>query len=449
MAKEKFRYICRDCGYETVKWLGKCPGCGGWNTFSEEVIQVKDSSSARVNEHHQGANLLSEIAYDTTARILSGIEELDRVLGGGLVKGELVLLAGDPGIGKSTLTLQMIGKLAQERTVLYISGEESMEQIKMRAQRLRIKGENIYVLAQTNLEKIEDEIKRIKPQVIVLDSIQTVYLPEVSSAVGSVSQLRECTNRVMSWAKVWGIATMIVGHVTKEGAVAGPRVLEHMVDAVLFFEGDRHYQFRVLRAMKNRFGSVNEIGIFEMEEEGLVEVSNPSKAFLNQRPTNTAGTVVTACMEGIRPILVEVQGLVSPSFLNQPRRTMVGADFNRVALLLAVLEKRCGLKLGNQDVYVNVVGGLRLQEPATDLAYALALASSYRNKSIDSDCLILGEVGLTGEIRQVNHLQRRLDEAAKMGFRKALVPKGNQKVKTNIELIQVSDIKEALDVLLV
>ena len=425
-AKEKVRFFCQECGYESAKWLGKCPGCGSWNSFVEELVAVEKEKKPRAAAiNHTPAAPLAEIVCTDADRMDTGIGELNRVLGGGLVPGEVVLLAGDPGIGKSTLTMQLVGSLRTEGTLFYISGEESAQQIKLRAQRLGVNNKRLLLLTENDLEAVETEIRQHKPKLIILDSIQTVYLPQVSSAPGSVSQLRECTNKVLGWAKGMGIAVILVGHVTKDGAVAGPRVLEHMVDAVLFFEGDRHYQHRVLRALKNRFGSTNEIGIFEMHESGLAEVTNPSEAFLAERPKEAPGSIVVPCMEGSRPLLVELQALVTPAVYGQPRRMTNGTDFNRVSMLMAVLEKRLGFKLGTYDAYVNVVGGLKVDEPAIDLGIAAAIASSFQNKHCFDDVVVLGEVGLTGELRQVSHLEQRLNEAEKMGFKKAVVPSGN------------------------
>lgn len=448
-SKEKIAFFCQSCGYESAKWLGKCPGCGAWNTFVEELTPKKTEKAYHFLPSGE-LQSLEEISYDDTMRMDTGIDELNRVLGGGLVPGELVLLAGDPGIGKSTLTMQLVGNLKNQGNILYISGEESAQQLKMRAQRLGISHAQLFILTENNLELAEQQLKKTAPKLVILDSIQTVFLPEVSSAPGSVSQLRECTNRILQWAKLLGISVILVGHVTKEGAVAGPRVLEHMVDAVLFFEGERHYQYRVLRALKNRFGSTNEIGVFEMTEQGLQEVANPSEMFLAERPKEAIGSVVVPCMEGSRPVLVELQALVAPSFAGQPRRVTNGADFNRVAMLMAVLEKRIGLPLGSQDAYINIVGGLRVEEPAIDLGLVVALSSSLKNKTVLEDVVVLGEVGLTGEVRAVSHLDRRLSEAAKMGFRKAVVPQGNikQEQQYAIEVIGVRHISQVLQLTL-
>lgn len=449
VSKHKIRFFCQECGHESLKWLGRCPGCNSWNTFVEERV-----SSSKEKKHMVGIGngeskptLLNDINVCEGERLDTGLPELNRVLGGGLVPGGLILLAGDPGIGKSTLTLQCADKIKIDKPVLYITGEESCQQVKLRALRLGANNENLLVLAETDLEAIEREIQNLAPGFIILDSIQTVYLPEVTSPPGSVSQLRECTARIMQWAKGWGIPVILVGHVTKDGAVAGPRVLEHMVDAVLYFEGERHYQYRVLRGLKNRFGSTNELGIFEMTGEGLVEVINPSQAFLTERPLDSSGSIVIPCMEGTRPLLIELQALVSQTVFGQPRRMTTGTDYNRVAMIMAVLEKRVGLNLGNHDAYINIVGGLKIDEPALDLGIAVAIYSSYKNYAVQKDIVVVGEIGLTGEVRAVNYLEKRLAEAAKLGFQKAIVPIGNAKKMSNppMELVGVGNVKEALE----
>lgn len=448
-AKEKSVFFCQKCGYESAKWLGKCPGCGQWNTFVEELVSKQKKDSSRTTPSVE-AVALHEISYDDMLRIDTGIQELNRVLGGGMVPGALMLLAGDPGIGKSTLTMQLCGAIKTEASVLYVSGEESRQQLKMRAQRLDVKNEKLMILTENNLEAIEAQIQKMKPKLVILDSIQTVYLPEITSAPGSVSQLRECTGRIMQWAKGMEISVIVVGHVTKDGSVAGPRVLEHMVDTVLFFEGERHNQFRILRALKNRFGSTNEIGVFEMQEKGLLEISNPSEIFLSERPRDAVGSVVVPCMEGSRPVLVELQALVASSPYGQPRRMTNGADYNRTAMLLAVLEKKMRLPLGNQDIFLNVVGGLKIDEPAIDLGIIVALVSSMQNRPIIDDVIILGEVGLTGEVRTISFLEKRLIEAEKMGFRMAVVPEANLKRNQQypIEVRGVSHVSEALRIIL-
>lgn len=447
--KEKSVFFCQECGYESAKWLGKCPGCGQWNTFVEETVSKQKNETVRLMPSSEPVGL-QDITYDDLLRIDTGIHELNRVLGGGMVPGALMLLAGDPGIGKSTLTMQLTETIQLDGKILYVSGEESRQQLKMRAQRLQVKTGQLLILTENNLSVIEKQIEKIQPKLLILDSIQTVYLPEVSSAPGSVSQLRECTGRVMQWAKGLEISIMVVGHVTKDGSVAGPRVLEHMVDTVLFFEGERHNHFRILRALKNRFGSTNEIGVFEMQERGLQEISNPSEIFLSERPQGAIGSVVVPCMEGSRPVLVELQALVAPSPYGQPRRMTNGADFNRTAMLLAVLEKKMRLPLGNQDIFLNVVGGLKIDEPAIDLGIIVALVSSMQNRPILDDVIILGEVGLTGEVRTISFLEKRLIEAEKMGFRTAIVPKGNLKREQQypLEVRGVRSVSEALQVTL-
>ena len=429
--------------------MGKCPGCGQWNTFVEETVSKQKNETARLLPSSEPVGL-QDITYDDLLRIDTGIHELNRVLGGGMVPGALMLLAGDPGIGKSTLTMQLTETIQLDGKILYVSGEESRQQLKMRAQRLQVKTGQLLILTENNLSVIEKQIEKMQPKLLILDSIQTVYLPEVSSAPGSVSQLRECTGRIMQWAKGLEISIMVVGHVTKDGSVAGPRVLEHMVDTVLFFEGERHNHFRILRALKNRFGSTNEIGVFEMQERGLQEISNPSEIFLSERPQGAIGSVVVPCMEGSRPVLVELQALVAPSPYGQPRRMTNGADFNRTAMLLAVLEKKMRLPLGNQDIFLNVVGGLKIDEPAIDLGIIVALVSSMQNRPILDDVIILGEVGLTGEVRTISFLEKRLIEAEKMGFRTAIVPKGNLKREQQypLEVRGVRSVSEALRVTL-
>lgn len=445
--KTKTSFFCQECGYESLRWQGKCPACGQWNTFVEEIQPT-------AQDKHKNSSLptgkplkLAEIEYHQHQRMDTGLAELNRVLGGGIVPGELILLSGDPGIGKSTLTMQLAGKMGAYGKVMYISGEESGQQLKMRAERLAVDNNELMILIENNLEIVEQHLQTVQPKVVILDSIQTVFLPELSSAQGSVSQLRECTNRVLQWAKIWGIAVIVVGHVTKDGAVAGPRVLEHMVDAVLFFEGDRQYQYRILRALKNRFGSTNEIGVFEMQEKGLVEVLNPSAVFLAERSKETIGSAVVACMEGSRPVLLELQALVSPSFSNQPRRMTNGADYNRVAMLLAVLEKRAGLRIGNQDIYINIAGGMRVDEPAADLGIIVALASSLSNKAVATSTIVMGEVGLTGEIRTINYADKRLMEAAKMGFTTAVIPQGNLNNAPKIAGLKIVGVEHIRDVL--
>ena len=430
--KSKSVFFCTECGYESSGWLGKCPGCQSWNTFAEEKIKNDKKSSGGNSFGFRGvheqpkAAVLKDITSETAEREVTGIGELDRVLGGGIVKGSLILAAGDPGIGKSTMMLMLSGNMAKNKNVLYVSGEESAQQIKMRAQRLNVSAENLYIYSETLISNIEDEIERIKPDYIVIDSVQTVYDEEISSAPGSVSQVREITCRLMKIAKGMNVSVFIIGHVTKDGGIAGPRVLEHMVDTVLYFEGERQQSYRILRCVKNRFGSTNEIGVFEMREDGLAEVKNPSLAMLEGRPSNVAGTAVVCTLEGTRPMLLEVQALVSNTTLSNPRRMATGLDYNRVSLLIAVLEKRAGYKMCDCDAYVNVIGGMRIYETAADAAIAAAIMSSYRNKIFPEDTVIFGEIGLTGEIRSVSQAEKRVKEAFRMGFEKCIVPKGNE-----------------------
>lgn len=446
MAKAKTVFFCQKCGYESAKWLGKCPGCGQWNTFVEEPIAKTRPEGSNLQSGAEPLTL-DEISYDDTIRMDTGIRELNRVLGGGLVPGALMLLAGDPGIGKSTLTMQMSETIQCDGPILYVSGEESAHQLKMRARRLGVTTQKLYILTETNLAEVEKHIQKIQPAIMIIDSIQTVYLPEITSAPGSVGQLRECTGRILQWAKGRGISVFVVGHVTKEGSVAGPRVLEHMVDTVLFFEGERSNNYRILRAFKNRFGSTNEIGVFEMQEKGLVEIENPSEMFLAERPADGIGSVVVPCMEGSRPVLVELQALVASSPYGQPRRMSNGIEYNRTAMLLAVLEKRMRLPIGNQDIFLNVVGGLKIEEPAVDLGVIVALVSSMQNRTVPQDVVILGEVGLTGEVRTVQFLDKRLSEAAKMGFRRAIVPQGNLKQKDMNQEIMITGVRTVSDAL--
>ena len=425
MAKGKTStvFFCQSCGYESPKWMGQCPGCREWNTFVEETVEKK--STAKVHERRAagGPVCLSSIETKDEERVTTRMQELDRVLGGGIVPGSLVLVGGDPGIGKSTLLLQVCQKLADDgHEVLYISGEESLKQIKLRAERIGQFSDKLRLFCETNLELIGDTIRSSKPEVVIIDSIQTMYNEDVSSAPGSVSQVRESTSVLMQLAKGLGISIFIVGHVTKEGTVAGPRVLEHMVDTVLYFEGDRHASYRILRAVKNRFGSTNEIGVFEMRETGLTEVENPSQFMLNGRPEEASGSIVACSMEGTRPILLEIQALVARSQLAMPRRTAAGMDYNRVSLLLAVLEKRLNLHLSGSDVYVNIAGGIRINEPAIDLGVVLAIVSSSRDRAIDEKVLAFGEVGLSGEVRAVSQAAQRVQEAKKLGFTTVILP---------------------------
>ncbi|MBQ2238627.1 MAG: DNA repair protein RadA [Lachnospiraceae bacterium] len=450
--KQKQVFFCKECGYESTKWLGQCPGCKEWNVFSEEIISVKNQKKTVM----KGGGLtkplsLHEVDSKDEVRISSNMKELNRVLGGGIVKGSLVLVGGDPGIGKSTLLLQMCQKLSeQNRKILYVSGEESAKQIKMRADRIGNFEKEFSLLCEVNLESIELVIQNEKPEVVIIDSIQTMSMESVESAAGSVGQVREVTGKLMQIAKSCDIAIFIVGHVTKEGVVAGPRTLEHMVDTVLYFEGDRSAVYRILRAVKNRFGSTNEIGMFEMKTEGLIEVENPSQIMLSGKPSNAPGSLVVCALEGTRPMLIEIQALVSGTNYNMPRRTTVGVDINRTNMLLAVIEKRANLILSGCDVYVNIAGGMRLNETAVDLGIIMAIVSSYKNKALNEKTIIFGEVGLTGEVRAVNMVEQRIKEAIKMGFDTIILPKANLEHMEKVDSIKlqgVSTIKEALSYL--
>lgn len=444
-------YFCQSCGYESSKWMGQCPGCREWNTFVEETVEKKTAGklkSVAGGNQDLKSYKLSEIDMQEKERMKTRFPELDRVLGGGIVPGSMILVGGDPGIGKSTLLLQVCRNLSDTMSVLYVSGEESLQQIKMRAERIGTFSDQLQLLCETNLERISQVIERQKPSVVIIDSIQTMYNEEVSSAPGSVSQVRESTGRLMQIAKGMGVTVFIVGHVTKEGVVAGPRVLEHMVDTVLYFEGDRHAAYRILRGVKNRFGSTNEIGVFEMCEEGLREVENPSEFMLNGKPKGASGSVVACSIEGTRPVLLEVQALVCHSNFGIPRRTAAGTDLNRVNLLMAVLEKRAGLSLSNCDAYVNIAGGIRMSEPAIDLGIVMALASSFRDRPIDEKTICFGEVGLSGEVRAVNMAQQRVSEARKLGFTACILPKVCVSGLTDtkgIKIIGVENIQEAIN----
>ncbi|MFD2210188.1 DNA repair protein RadA [Virgibacillus halophilus] len=451
MAKRSTKFVCQECGYESPKWMGKCPGCHNWNSFVEEVQMTGAKSKhafAGVPKLTGKPEKITAIKSEKEPRITTTMKEFNRVLGGGIVPGSLVLIGGDPGIGKSTLLLQISSQLAQkDLSVLYISGEESTRQTKLRADRLGVAADMLYVLSETNLLDIANQIEALQPSFVVIDSIQTIYREEVSSAPGSVSQVRECTGELMRIAKTNSIPIFIVGHVTKEGAIAGPRMLEHMVDAVLYFEGERHHTYRILRSVKNRFGSTNEMGIFEMKEEGLREVFNPSEIFLEERSEGAAGSTVVASMEGTRPVLVEIQALISPTSFGNPRRMATGVDNNRIPLLMAVLEKRVGLLLQNQDAYIKVAGGVKLDEPAIDLALAVSIASSFRNQTTNPDDIFIGEVGLTGEVRRVSRIEQRVQEAAKLGFKRVICPRKNLdgwRIPEAIEVIGVNSVQEAL-----
>ncbi|WP_367342757.1 DNA repair protein RadA [Limosilactobacillus sp.] len=457
MAKVRTQYVCQNCGYTSPRYLGRCPNCGQWNTLTEEVVQT--GTAQQVTKH--AATLtgivakpqrLNEIDAKKTPRIKTKLNELNRVLGGGIVPGSLVLIGGDPGIGKSTLLLQVSGQLCDEKhTVLYVSGEESATQVKMRAERLHVQGDDFYIYPETNMDSIRATIDEMKPEFVVIDSVQTMQASNVSSAIGSVSQIREVTAQLMQIAKGMNITVFVVGHVTKGGAIAGPKILEHMVDTVLYFEGDLHHTYRILRSVKNRFGSTNELGIFEMHQDGLAEVKNPSEIFLEERLQNATGSAVVVSLEGTRPILVEIQALVTPTVYGNAQRTATGLSRNRVALIMAVLEKRANLMLQNQDAFLKAAGGVKLDEPAIDLALAVAIASSYRDRGTRPDDAFVGEVGLTGEIRRVNRIEQRVAEAAKLGFKRILVPKNNLRgwnPPTDIQVVGVTTIGEALRVAL-
>lgn len=453
MAKVKTLFYCTECGNETPKWQGKCPACGAWNTIVERPAE-KSQSRSGVRQNGVGAisgysrpKSLAEVETASEIRFATGMNELDRVLGGGAVQGSLVLVGGAPGIGKSTLMLQICEHLCRKLKVLYVSGEESERQIKLRAERLKVSGENLFLMADGNLDNIAQAATQLQPDILIVDSIQTLYQSESTSSPGSVGQVKECTLTLMQLAKGQGITVFVIGHINKEGSLAGPKVLEHMVDCVLYFEGEQHNSHRILRAAKNRFGATNEIGVFEMGDNGLNEVPNPSEALLAGRPSNTPGTCVTCVMEGVRPILAEVQALLTPSAYGNPRRSSNGFDYNRAMMLLAVLEKRGGLLVGNCDAYINVIGGLTLDEPAADLAMIIALASSFRDKTVPFDLAAIGEVGLTGELRSVHALNQRLSEVSRLGFTKCLIPAQNSgKIiqPEGLTLIKVRNIREAL-----
>lgn len=452
MSKVKTIYTCNQCGYQSPRWMGKCPECEEWNSFVEERL-IKDTRKPQNNLSDKKEILnISNIESQVEERFSSGYQELDRVLGGGIVKGSLVLVGGDPGIGKSTLLIQTSSNVAsQDKKVLYISGEESPRQIKMRAERLNINNSSLYILGETNIDTIKEEILKLNPQFVVIDSIQTMYKSDINSAPGSVTQVREATLSMMEISKGMGIPVFLVGHVTKQGAIAGPRVLEHMVDTVLYFEGERHYSYRILRAVKNRFGSTNEIGIFEMKDKGLVEVVNPSELFLSEKPKGVPGTAVISSIEGTRPMLIELQALVAPTAFGMPRRMSTGVDYNRMSLLIAVLEKRVGLELANFDVYLNVVGGMKINEPSSDLGIMATIASSFKNIPISEDVVLMGEVGLTGELRGISHCEKRIIEAAKLGFRKCIIPRNNVKgigSINGISVVGVDSVSESLDIIL-
>ena len=453
MAREKRKFVCQECGYTTPKTLGRCPSCKSWQSFAEEVETLITPSRHRgIGQASREPEPISQVTASEVERHLTGMSEFDRVLGGGIVPGAVVLIGGDPGIGKSTLLLQASDALSRNYgDVLYVSGEESVSQTKLRATRLGVKSDKLYVLCENSLEQIEKHIEARKPKVVVIDSIQAVYLTSIQSAPGSVTQIRECTGHLLICAKNRNIPIFLVGHVTKEGVIAGPRVLEHMVDTVLYFEGEGHHIYRVLRAIKNRFGSTNEIGIFEMRNTGLADVMNPSEIFLSDREEQVSGSVVVSSMEGTRPLLMEVQALVVPTNYGNPRNTAAGVDRHRIALLIAVLNKRVGIDVGDSDVFVNITGGLRIDEPGIDLGVLMAISSSHRDMPIDRQTVMIGEVGLGGEIRPVTHVDRRIREAAKLGFRRAIFPEYNRKglnIDDGIELVGVKDVYDSLAALL-
>ena len=451
MTKGKIRYVCQSCGYVAPKWMGKCPDCEQWNSLVEER-QISTKRTRMIQEGSTAPVSITQVASESQIRFATGIEEFDRILGGGVVPGSLVLVGGDPGIGKSTLLLQVASMLsADQREVLYISGEESAAQTRQRAERLGTLSEKLLILTEVDVEQIINCIENVHPGVAIVDSIQTLYQPELAGAPGSVGQIRECTGRLLRLAKSRDVAFFLIGHVTKSGAIAGPRLLEHMVDTVLYFEGDRHHAYRILRAVKNRFGPTNEIGIFEMGPRGLVEVSNPSEIFLAQRGENVAGSVVVGSLEGTRPLLVELQALVSRSNYSMPQRVVTGVEYGRLVMLLAVLEKKCGLRLGSQDVFVNAAGGIRVDEPAADLGIVTAIASSFRDRPVNTDTVVIGEVGLGGEVRAVSHSEKRVREAQKLGFKRCVISQGNISGFSrgiSMEVVGVKTIIEALDRLL-
>ena len=447
MAKAKTVFVCSECGNESPKWLGKCPACNNWNTFYEQKVEkYTDTNKIEKNVNNKPRPLNSYVGQEAN-RTSTGYSELDRVLGGGLVKGSLILLGGEPGIGKSTLILQLCEKIQGDGKVLYVSGEESAEQIKLRADRLEVKNDDLMFLGETDIDIVKDAIIETEPKLVIIDSIQTMYSDEITAAAGSVSQVREITSQIMRMCKSQQITTIIIGHVTKDGNIAGPRVLEHMVDTVLYLEGERYNTYRILRAVKNRFGSTNEIGMFEMRQEGMCEVTNPSDVLISDREGNPSGSCIIASVEGTRPILVEMQALTSQTVFGIPKRTANGIDYNRIAVLMAVIEKRAGLLLGNQDVYINIAGGMKLSEPAIDLGIIATVASAYKNVPIPRDTVVIGEVGLTGEIKRINLIEKRLKEVEKLGFKTCIIPENNKKgLKENykLDIIGVKNIGEAL-----
>ncbi len=449
MSKTRTKYVCSECGYESLRWVGRCPNCESWNSFVEEIFETKKSGGSK-RKSESVVFKLTEDVPETEERIKTGIKEFDRVLGEGIMPGSVVLIGGDPGVGKSTLVMQAAGKINDK--VLYVTGEESFRQINLRSKRLKITGNNILVYPETNLEFITDQIKNENPSVVIIDSIQTIYNPDFDNAPGTVTQIRECTSSLMQLAKSKGIAVIIVGHVTKEGYIAGPKVLEHIVDTVLQFEGERNHSYRILRAQKNRFGSTNEIGIFEMHGDGLSEVTNPSEIFLSERDKIVSGSVVTASMEGTRPVLVEVQALLTPSNYGNPQRVATGFDYRRLSILLAVLEKRAKLRVSAANVFLNMAGGLRIEEPAIDLAVCAAIASSLKEENAKESLVAVGEVGLGGEVRGVSNIEKRIAEAEKLGFEQIVIPKANMKSvkkKSKIKIVPVEDVSSAIERIMV
>ncbi len=448
--RSKIIYVCQNCGYQTPKWLGKCPDCSQWDSIVEEIANNSGQLSTLSTTMSEPLEI-SSISFAPDSKIKTGLNEFDRAIGGGIVPGSLLLLGGEPGIGKSTLVLQVAGKLSQTgQNTIYLSGEESAQQIKLRAERLSINSDNIYIITGTRIEELFERIKGIKTDFLVVDSIQTTYTDTLPSAPGSVGQIREVSAKILRWAKEKNIPTFLIGHITKEGAIAGPKILEHLVDTVLYFEGDNSHTFRIIRAVKNRYGSTNEIGVFEMKESGLEQVGNPSRIFLEERPENASGSIVIPCLEGTRPLLLEIQALVGPSPLGMPRRTAVGVDHNRISLLVAVLAKRIGIELGDQDIFVNVVGGLRVDEPAADLGIVTAMISSFLNKPVDPEMVIFGEVGLAGEVRGVFQPEARIREAEKMGFTKCILSRSNLegcRTPNNIKKYGVNSVSDLMDIL--
>ena len=448
MAKTaKTIFVCNECGYESAKWMGKCPACNSWNTFFEQKVEKITENGVKKLKERNEPKALNSYKGQEVSRTSTGFGELDRVLGGGIVKGSLILLGGEPGIGKSTLILELCDKIKGEGKVLYVSGEESAEQIKLRADRLGINNDDILFLGETDIDIVKENIEEMQPKLVIIDSIQTMYSDELTAAAGSVSQVREITSQIMRICKSKQITTIIIGHVTKDGTIAGPRVLEHMVDTVLYLEGERYFSYRILRGVKNRFGSTNEIGMFEMKGEGLVEITNPSEILISERDDNPSGSCIVASMEGTRPMLIELQALTTLSVFGIPKRTANGLDYNRLAVLIAVLEKRANLQIGGQDIYVNVVSGIKLNEPSIDLGIVCVCASSFKNIPIPKDTVIMGEVGLTGEVRRINMIEKRLKEAEKLGFKRCIIPENNKKhleEKFKMELIGVKNIGEAL-----